>query len=236
MYHETNFQLAAEWHFFATSHGKSVCDGIGGTIKRLASRKSLQAATTGHILTPNDLFAWATENVSGIKCFFVSSEEVQKLVSDQEKRFESAKKVAGTRSHHCFLPTPEGNLLISRISGDENKTTVKLNGMPKDTNSWVQGSFGAAVYDHKWYIGMITAVNHEEEDVNMTFMRRVGNSNNSVSYRWPRRKDECIIPIGHLLKSIRAPTTPTGRQYRFAQNDIDDVLTIFQNFAQAHFH
>ena len=181
MYHETDFQLAAEWHFFATSHGKSVCDGIGGTIKRLASRKSLQAATTGHILTPNDMFAWATENVSVIKCFFVSSEEVQKLVSDQEKRFESAKKVAGTRSHHCFLPTPEGNLLISRISGDENKTTVKLNDMPKDTNSWVQGSFAAAVYDHKWYIGMITAVNHEEEDVNMTFMQRVGNSNNSVT-------------------------------------------------------
>ena len=79
------------------------------------------------------------------------------------------------------MPTPEGNLLISRISGDENKTTVKPNDMPKDTNSWVQGSFAAAVYDHKWYVGMITAVNHEEEDVNMTFMQRVGNSNNSVT-------------------------------------------------------
>ena len=28
-HHEDDFGLAAEWNFFATSHGKSVCDGIG---------------------------------------------------------------------------------------------------------------------------------------------------------------------------------------------------------------
>ena len=28
-YHQEDFQLAAEWNFFATSHGKSPCDGIG---------------------------------------------------------------------------------------------------------------------------------------------------------------------------------------------------------------
>jgi hypothetical protein len=25
-----DFGALAEWHFFATSHGKSACDGIGG--------------------------------------------------------------------------------------------------------------------------------------------------------------------------------------------------------------
>jgi len=46
-YHE-DFGFSAEWHFFATSHGKSVCDGVGGTVKRLAARSSLQSQ---HILT-----------------------------------------------------------------------------------------------------------------------------------------------------------------------------------------
>ncbi|ESO09020.1 hypothetical protein HELRODRAFT_168952 [Helobdella robusta] len=32
-----DFGLKAEWHFFATSHGKSPCDGIGGTTKRLVA-------------------------------------------------------------------------------------------------------------------------------------------------------------------------------------------------------
>ena len=34
--------LLAEWHFFATSHGKTACDGIGGTAKRLTLNASLQ--------------------------------------------------------------------------------------------------------------------------------------------------------------------------------------------------
>ena len=47
-------QVTAAWNFlFATSHGKSPCDGIGGTIKRLVARASLQATKEGHILTPN---------------------------------------------------------------------------------------------------------------------------------------------------------------------------------------
>ena len=32
-YHEIDHDIQAQWHFFATSHGKSPCDGIGGTIK-----------------------------------------------------------------------------------------------------------------------------------------------------------------------------------------------------------
>ena len=49
MYCEHDFNLKAENHFFATSHRKSPCDGIGGTIKR-------EAAVTNQILTPEQLF------------------------------------------------------------------------------------------------------------------------------------------------------------------------------------
>ena len=41
-HHEEEFGVAAEWHFSATSHGKGACDGVGGTVKRLAARVSLQ--------------------------------------------------------------------------------------------------------------------------------------------------------------------------------------------------
>ena len=54
--HKQDFDIDAEWHFFATSHGKSPCDGIGGTVKRLVARASLQAATSDQILTPHQLF------------------------------------------------------------------------------------------------------------------------------------------------------------------------------------
>jgi len=40
--HEEDFGVAAEWHFSATSIGKGVCDGVGGTVKRFAARASLR--------------------------------------------------------------------------------------------------------------------------------------------------------------------------------------------------
>ena len=40
--HEVDFGLKANWTFFATSHGKSPCDGIGGTVKRITAKICLQ--------------------------------------------------------------------------------------------------------------------------------------------------------------------------------------------------
>ena len=40
--HLSDFGIDAVWNFFATSHGKSPCDGIGGTARRVTARTSLQ--------------------------------------------------------------------------------------------------------------------------------------------------------------------------------------------------
>ena len=49
--------------FCTTSHGKGPCDGVGGTIKRLAARESLRGAL---INTPLELYECAKANVEGI--------------------------------------------------------------------------------------------------------------------------------------------------------------------------
>ena len=41
-HHEDDFGLVAEWNFLATSHGKTACDGIGGTVKLPVTKASLQ--------------------------------------------------------------------------------------------------------------------------------------------------------------------------------------------------
>jgi hypothetical protein len=38
--HNEDFGVPAEWHFFATSHEKRACVGVGGTLKRLAAKAS----------------------------------------------------------------------------------------------------------------------------------------------------------------------------------------------------
>ena len=37
-YHKMDFDVECEWHFFATSHEKSACDGIGGVVKKMPAK------------------------------------------------------------------------------------------------------------------------------------------------------------------------------------------------------
>ena len=50
-YHKEDFGIPAEWHFFATSHGKGPCDGVGGTVKHEAAKASLQHPYHDQIMT-----------------------------------------------------------------------------------------------------------------------------------------------------------------------------------------
>jgi len=58
--------------FIATSNGKSPCDGIGGTVERLVAHASLQATTSGHILTATDMYHWASGLIPVINFLCVS--------------------------------------------------------------------------------------------------------------------------------------------------------------------
>ena len=49
MYHKHDFNFKAEHHFFATSHGKSPYDRIGGTIKKEAANASLSCISSDKI-------------------------------------------------------------------------------------------------------------------------------------------------------------------------------------------
>ncbi len=52
--------------FSATAHGKGACDGVGGTVKRLAARASLQKPYTDQIMTPRQLFDWVSTHITSI--------------------------------------------------------------------------------------------------------------------------------------------------------------------------
>jgi hypothetical protein len=62
-HHNIDFGINAEWHFFATSHGRGPCDGVGGTIKRFAACSSLQHH---QLLTPAQLYSWAKKYLPSI--------------------------------------------------------------------------------------------------------------------------------------------------------------------------
>jgi hypothetical protein len=70
--HNEDFGVLAEWHFFATSHVKSACDGVVGTLKRLAARASLQQPYNDQIMTPHQLYEWAQSSIHNLNFDFVA--------------------------------------------------------------------------------------------------------------------------------------------------------------------
>ncbi|CAN8008965.1 unnamed protein product [Ixodes pacificus] len=108
--HENDFGISAEWNFFATSHGKSACDGVGGTVKRLAARASLRSTFENQIMTPQQLFTWAKNNIGGITILWVLKEMVEEKRARLTPRFSSAVPVKGTRSYHHFKPASPSTL------------------------------------------------------------------------------------------------------------------------------
>ena len=148
-HHKHDFAIEATWHFFATSHGKSPCDGLGGTVKRLVARASLQAPLDGQIMTPKDMFEWCIENIPGITFHYISTEDVKanEKSFNLEARFGQAKTINGTRSHHCFIPTGDC-LMMKRISADNDHTLIGDPNPPPDTYDHFQpGKYVAAMYD-----------------------------------------------------------------------------------------
>ena len=78
LHREEDFKIKAEWHFFATAHGKSGCDGIGANLKRGTLRASLQLTGAQKILTAYDLYNWAQNYSKETKIFYSSKEVYEK--------------------------------------------------------------------------------------------------------------------------------------------------------------
>ena len=103
------------WKQSGTSLGKSACDGIGGTVKRPASKASLKRPAHNQILTPLDMFSYCESDVTGIKFFYMSSTtiKVDNVILLQDK-YNAAQTVKGTRQLHRFVP--QGKLLVYNTS------------------------------------------------------------------------------------------------------------------------
>ncbi|CAN7998596.1 unnamed protein product [Ixodes hexagonus] len=120
-YHQLDYNIEAEWNFFATSHGKSACDGVGGTLKRLAAKASLQRPYQDQIMTPYQLFLWASNNIKGIRVLWVPASIVEEKASQLAQRFSSAVTAKGTRNFHCFKPLSLSTLCVGLISYSATK-------------------------------------------------------------------------------------------------------------------
>jgi hypothetical protein len=63
---------------------EGTADGIGGTVKRLAAKVSLQRLYNNKIQTPHELIKYCYRNIHNITFFFVQEEQIL----NYKKKFE----------------------------------------------------------------------------------------------------------------------------------------------------
>lgn len=129
-HHFEDFNVIAEWHFFATSHGKSPCDATARTLKREATNASLRRPYDKQITTPIQLYEYAKENMQTMHVVFVSKLKVTSNKDRFFKRMEEACKVPGIRSYHTLLPVSTKQIIAKKYSLSRKEIAVKLESKP----------------------------------------------------------------------------------------------------------
>lgn len=221
--HLKDFNIEAEWHFSATAHGKGPCDGVGGSVKRLAARASLQRPYHNQIQTAEDLFQWAVDNITKVDFTFSTQEDYAASEIFLKSRFEEALTIKGTQQLHAFIPINESTLSVKHFSGNEQGLEVEV-AKPLHTLKLEDiTGYVTTVYDKKWWLGYVLEKNEELDEVKITFLHPSGPA---TSFSYPRQADVLWVSVVDILKNVN-PVTPTGRTYVLGQSDVKETQTAF---------
>ena len=132
--------------------------------------------------------------------------------------------MTGTRSHHCFIPALNGMMNIGRISTDITNnlyTTVTVNAHTEFPVLQFpnMGAYVSAVYDRKWYIGLVIDISMAEMDCEINFMVTTS-ATDKHTFRQPARNDECWVPFQHILCNISPPVKMLRERYSVSYSDL----------------
>ena len=191
-HHCDDFGLDAEWIFFVTSHGKSPCDGIGGFVKRHVAKRSLQHPLNNQILDHKAMINLCIKEIKDIEFIEISQEEMQVVRASLKERFDASEMIPGTRKSHHFIPQSKSKLMHKLTSEDNTFLTFDfLNVFEKiDLVSLKNFSYIACIYEDFWWIGMVSEVNIDEQDVMVEFLHPHRPQKN---FKWPRNPDRCLV-------------------------------------------
>ena len=219
--HEEDFGVAAEWHFSATSHGKGVCDGLGGTVKRLAARASLQRPYNDQIMTPRQLYEWASTAISNIHFEYVNMDDYDQA---SEQRFSKSRTIPGTHKYHSFIPLSTGKVSVRLYSTSsvtkEESVTLTQNDFSVDSIT----GFVTCQLDGNWWLGCVIGVDPVDSSVKLTFLHPHGPSN---SFKYPGSPDIHTLLITDIL-TVVDPRTTTGRIYTLSRKEISSAAQKFR--------
>lgn len=224
-FHEIDFKVKAEWHFSATSHGKGPCDGVGGSVKRLAARASLQRPYEDQIQTPRQLFEWAVKTFTNIDFVYSSQEEYAESDLFLKSRFDQALTIKGTQQYHAFIPMSTSKVLVKIFSDDIQSLEKEVSKSPNKLKLKDISGYVTVVYEGNWWLGYVLQKNKELDEVKITFLHPSGPSK---SFKYPRNANVLWVSVVNVIRKVN-PVTPTRRNYVLQKKDLHQTNVAFSS-------
>ncbi|KAK6180046.1 hypothetical protein SNE40_012265 [Patella caerulea] len=215
--HEEDYGIKAEWHFFATSHGKGPSDGVGGTLKREATRESLRRPYSDQIISPMKLFEYANRDLGNMKFGYATQKDHVLEAQLLRDRSIVAKTIPGTQKLHSLKPLSKTTLEVREFSSSNSS---RLESVTAEHSSPLQMNLAGYVtvqYDSKWWLASILESLPSEREVKVNFLHPNGPSNN---FFFPDIEDQYIIDSRDILVPVN-PKTATGRTYTLSKKEIN---------------
>ena len=152
---EEKFDVKIIWNFFATSHGKAVVDGLGGTVKRSVWRhiKSEKAHITSakeysmvaqeqnpsihiqYITSAKEYSMVAKEQNPSIHIQYITKEEIALQKTFLDAHWDGVLPVPKTHQRHCYIPKGKDKVMVADTSDATEFTTVAIRSLPATTNT-----------------------------------------------------------------------------------------------------
>jgi hypothetical protein len=231
-YHRDDFNLDGEWNFFATSHGKNACDGLGGTVKRSLTKASLQRTVSEQIIKPIDAYNYCIKKLSQkIIFFYIEGKEIKKVSESLFKRFSKATLIKGTQKLHRFRPLNTKNIAVYETSSDENFKIIDIaEGKVFDINLNIEiNNYIACIYDSELWIGIVEDHDEYYNDYKINFLKPSGIKE---EYSFPEKADRCLVQKDNILSVLNDPKLVGGSRikYSFDKKELKDAFKLFNSW------
>ena len=189
-HHKHDFGLEAEWIFFATSHGKSPCDAIGGTVKRQVTKRSLQRPLNNQISNYNNFLEICNSEISEVSFWGISKTCMIEVRQTMQQRYDLGKTIPGTRCSHHFIPLSKNKISYKLTSEDIDVKIFEFGfyESSQNLNDFNVAMYVSCVYNTFWWIGLITEIDQEQGDLKVEFMHPHGPEK---TFKWPEVSDSC---------------------------------------------
>ena len=192
------------------------------TLKRLATRASLQHAYKDHTISAYQLYQFAVNSINGMHICFVELRGHGQEAEVLEDRLSRSRTVPGTQKLHFLIPTSantdEVKLFSSSAVSRREKVEVGSAPVLSPQATAINGYVTVAYYGECW-LGCVVGAHETEHAITIKFIHTCIPAS---SFVYPEQEYLLDVDLSDVLTSVNE-TTATGRTYTLSRKEMQEA-------------